>query len=119
MLKETNPSLYADLVCPHDYLLKDIISQLASSPHMYIMLEKDDKIIGFCSEGDVIRAMADGSSLFNPANKIENISFKYMLSKDISIASEIMHRYNITLLPVLGQDMTLIDVILLRDIFEG
>ena len=97
----------------------ELIKDRRDHGHEFWVASQDDKIIGFCSEGDVIRAMADGSSLFTPAIKLANISFKYLLSKDISIASEIMHRYNITLLPVLGQDMTLIDVILLRDIFEG
>lgn len=76
-----------------------------------------DKVIGIVSEGDILRAILKGISIKSPVKQIMNMNFVYLTEKnDEKILS--LFKSGITLIPLLNQDLQLIEVVELVKYFN-
>lgn len=101
-----------------DYTIKDVVDNLnANKDRVSIILNKNNKVVGIVSQGDIISALAAGNSMFVEVSKIMKTSFLYLKEKNLLKAYEIFKMHQITLLPIVDEDFNLLDVIGLADIY--
>lgn len=82
------------------------------------VLNSSDKVVGVVSQGDILRAMIDGSSLYGQVNKIMTTSFAYLTSKDLNKAIGLFKTKYFSLIPILSHNFRLKDVILFTDLIN-
>ena len=109
-----------DLHCVYeDYTIKETIENFEKNhERVAIVLSGSDKVIGVVSQGDIIRALSAGTSLFTKVSGIINPSFMYMTDKDLGKAYDKFKAKQITMMPVVDKDFALVDVITMKDIYE-
>ncbi len=84
-----------------------------------VFLERNNKIIGVFSEGDLIRALLQGSDLNSIIKPYINYNFFYLTEKNFIDAKEIFLNHGITVIPILNKkNMCLIDIITTYDILK-
>lgn len=82
------------------------------------VLSSSDKVVGVVSQGDILRAIINGSSLYVQVNKIMTTSFAYLTSKDLNKAIALFKTKYFSLIPILSDDFKLQDVILFTDLIN-
>ena len=98
--------------------LKDAVAKIKLNKVRTIIVLNEDKVIGVISEGDILKAFMNGAHTSNLLDKFINIEFNYLNERKLPEASKIIIKENINLLPIINQNMELIDVITIYDIFE-
>ena len=83
-----------------------------------IIVLNEDKVVGVISEGDILKAFMNGAHTSNLLDKFINIEFNYLNERKLQEASKIIIKENINLMPIVNQNMELINVITIYDIFE-
>jgi predicted transcriptional regulator len=83
-----------------------------------VLISEKKKIIGVLSEGDVMRALIRGTSIYSKIEPFINLDFFYLTEKDLTQAKKIFRKNLITIIPILNKSMKLINIITLRDIFD-
>lgn len=84
-----------------------------------VLVSDNKKIIGVLSEGDLIRALIGGASIYSKIDQFINFNFFYLKEKNLTQAKQIFKKNLITILPILNKSMKLINVITLKDIFNS
>jgi len=82
------------------------------------ILNSSDKVVGVVSQGDILSAIINGSSLYGQVNKIMTTSFAYMTNKDLNKAIKLFKTKYFSLIPILSDDFKLKDVILFTDLIN-
>ena len=82
------------------------------------VLNSTDKVVGVVSQGDILRAIINGSSLYVQVNKMMTTSFAYLTSKDLDKAIALFKTKYFSLIPILSDDFKLKDVILFTDLIN-
>ena len=84
-----------------------------------VLIEDKKKIIGILSEGDIIRAFLMGADINSRVEDYINLSFIFFKKKDLKKAKLIFKKKQITLIPILNDNMKLTDLITLNEILES
>lgn len=106
-------------IISEDYTIKEVMEAFESNYDRVVMVQNEkEKIIGIVSQGDIIKALTSGMSMYVQARQIMNSSFLYLNSEDYEAAYNIFKRKKITLIPVLDSEARLISIITLNDIFD-
>jgi len=82
------------------------------------VIQKNEKVVGVVSQGDILRAIIMGSNLYVQVNKIMTTSFRYLKKKDIKEAIKLFKTNYFSLIPVLTDCFRLKDVILFTDLIN-
>lgn len=102
-----------------DYTIKEVMEVFEHNYDRVVMVvNSEEKVVGSISQGDIIKALVGGATLFARAENIMNTAFIYLNTRDMELAYEIVKNKRITLIPVLDNDGRLLSVISLEDIFE-
>lgn len=83
-----------------------------------IVLGEEGKACGFLSMGDIIYALVDGKNMYSHIGQICNPSFLYMTEKNYEKALEIFKSRNVSLIPIVDEDMYPTDVITMRELLK-
>lgn len=95
------------------------IEAMENNHQRHIFLSNTEgKITGVLSQGDIIRSMIEGASLYCHCSKIGNTSFLYLNEKDMEKAYHIFKSRNLTLIPILDENFYLVDIITLKSIYS-
>lgn len=101
-----------------DYTIKEAIERIdTGKDRIAIVVNREEKVIGLVSQGDIIRALSSGKSIFAQVGGIIQPSFLYLSDHNNAVAYEIFKKKKITLLPIIDEDFKLRDVITLDDIY--
>lgn len=101
------------------YTIKEVLEQFESYNNRVAVVTSDsDKVIGVVSQGDILRALSAGQSLYTPVNQIIRNSFLHLYEKDMVKAYAIFKKKRISLLPIIDHSNKLIDFITIDDIYE-
>lgn len=84
-----------------------------------IVINNENKVLGFISQGDILEALVSGSSLYAPVDGIMKPSFLYSFEKDYEKVLPIFREKLITILPIVDQELKLVDIVTLKDILEN
>lgn len=99
-----------------DKTLLEALEQLNSffdEPLVLFVIDDDGRMVGTLTDGDSRRALIGGASVNDKAEKIMHRNFCYMRSNDVSNVKEIRNQkeMKMKLVPVLDNDMHIVDVI--------
>jgi CBS domain-containing protein len=106
-----------EYLLPYEGTLLNALSKIEKNNCRAVFAVKADKVVGVISEGDIIRALLHGSSVYSPLSKWLNESFKYLTSKDYIKAWNLLKTYHTTLIPIVTDDFRLEDVITIADVY--
>ena len=106
--------------CIHkSHTIKEAIDRIDETHDRVALVVNDEgKVIGTVSQGDIIRALSSGKSIYARIEGIIQPGFLYLTEKNMKKASKIFKKKKITLLPVVDNTFNLVDVITLEDIYE-
>ena len=83
-----------------------------------VLVVERGKVLGTCSEGDVVRALLRGSSVYTPLVDVLNPAFIYLTTRDLGKAQELFARHLLSLIPIVDSEFQLKDVITLGDLLR-
>jgi dTDP-glucose pyrophosphorylase len=89
------------------------ICDLAPEPLVLFVLDSNDCMVGTLTDGDSRRALIKGASIADKVEKIMHRNFNYMKVEDIDDVKEIKRQKELKmkLVPVLDQDMHIVEII--------
>ena len=96
----------------------DAASKIDKNHLRCVFIAEDEKIIGVCSQGDIIRMLLQGGNEYTPVDKITKTSFVYLHEKNFKRAFGLIKQHGITVIPILDENFHLRDVITLPMILE-
>ncbi len=101
------------------YTIKEVIEQFESyNNRVAVVVNNKDRVIGVVSQGDILRALSAGQSLYTPVNQIIRSSYLHLYERNMQDAYCIFKRKNISLLPIISEDGRLIDCITINDVYQ-
>lgn len=110
--------MVTDYCISQNYTIKEAIDSIdAGTKRVAIVLDEEERVVGIISQGDIIRALAQGMDLYSRVAAILRPNFYYLNEKDMKAAYAVFKGKSITLLPVVGEDFRLLDVITIDDIY--
>ena len=84
-----------------------------------VFLERDKRIIGVFSEGDLLKALLFGSNLQAQIKPFINLNFLYLTEKNLIEAKSLFLNNGISVIPVLEKKtMKLKDIITIYDVLK-
>lgn len=98
--------------------LKDAVAKIRLNKVRTIIVVNENKVVGVISEGDILKAFMNGAHTSNLLDQFINIEFNYANERNLQDASKVILKENINLMPIVNNNMELIDVITIYDIFE-
>lgn len=102
-----------------DYTIKEAIERIdASKNRVALVLNQHSKVVGVVSQGDIIRALSSGKTLFTRIDTMIRSNFLYLNERNMDEAYKLFKKIKITLLPIVDEDFYLKDVINMDDIYE-
>lgn len=104
---------------PATATLLDAVEAISRNKSRAVLVQRGEKIIGVISEGDILRALLDGDDIRAPLEARLNYAFHYLRQRDMTQARRMARDKLFTLIPVLDEEMRLVDVITLRDVFDS
>jgi predicted transcriptional regulator len=84
-----------------------------------LVINNFEKVVGIVSQGDILRAIIMGTTLYGQVNKIMTTSFSYLRKKDFSQAVKLFISKYFSIIPVLTDDFKLKDIILFTDVIQN
>lgn len=83
-----------------------------------VFLTDGEKVVGVCSQGDIMKALLRGGNVHMPVEKIAIMNFRYLRESDWVTAQRWIRELGITMVPILNEDFRLIDVITLPMVLD-
>lgn len=89
------------------------INNLVPDPLVLFVLDDENRMVGTLTDGDSRRALIAGASVNDKIEKIMHRNFNYMKADEIDDVKELKHQKELKmkLVPVLDNDMHIVDVI--------
>ena len=108
----------SDYVLDRGSTLLDAAQVIERNRSRCAVVVADVKVVGVIAEGDLLRAMLQGSTIYANVKNFIKLDFKYLKNRDEEAALSLFKVHGFTLIPVLDDDFHLIDVILISDILD-
>lgn len=106
-------------VVSEEHTIREVMQSLEENHERVALVEnKENKIIGVFSKGDIIRALVSGMSLYVKIKNVIRPSFFFLKELDYEKAYKIFKSKRITLLPIIDDEAKLVSVVTLEDIFH-
>ena len=109
---------FANYIIPENSTLIRACEAISKNKSRCVLIEKNNKIIGLLSEGDIIRSFLTGAGINNRIKEYINLGFIFLNKKDLKKARTIFKKKQITLIPILNEKMKLKDLITFNDILD-
>ena len=102
-----------------DYTIREAIERIDGSKNRAaIVLNTEQGVVGIVSQGDIIRALLSGKSLYARINTMLRPDFYYLNDRDLPRAYHLFKKIKITLLPVVDERFRLKSIITMDDIYQ-
>jgi predicted transcriptional regulator len=98
-------------IVKEDESLNYVSEKILSNNTRTVFVEKNSKISGVITEGDILRAIIDRKTLNANASDIMNKTFKFLNKKDNLLSKKMFKKFKITIIPILDKSMRLKDVV--------
>ena len=100
------------------YTIRDVMEAFEhNGSRVAVIVNEEEKVIGVVSQGDIIRALVSGISLYATVDEIMMPSFLYLNARDLAAAYPMFKKKKVTLVPVVDGQFKLLSVITMDDIF--
>ena len=102
-----------------DITIKEAIKRLdKTAKKILIVVEKDNKLIGILTDGDIRRWIIKNGNLKEPIRTIMSKEPKYIKEKDRLNAKDILKNNGIEAMPILNEKKEVIDIVFWDDEFD-
>ena len=91
--------------------IEDAWSVININDHRSVIVVDGNKVVGTLSDGDIRKAMLSKRLISTPVWEVMNTNFKYITAEKKKEELKILEEKYIFLLPVVDDEMTLIDII--------
>ena len=91
--------------------IEDAWSVININDHRSVIVVDGDKVVGTLSDGDLRQAILSKRLSSTPIWEVMNTNFMYITGEKKKEGLNILEKKNIFLLPVVDDEMTLIDII--------
>ncbi len=91
--------------------IEDAWSVININDHRSVIVVDGDKVVGTLSDGDLRQAILSKRLFSTPVWEVMNTNFMYITGEKKKEGLNILEKKNIFLLPVVDDEMTLIDII--------
>lgn len=91
--------------------IEDAWSVININDHRSVIVVDGDKVVGTLSDGDLRQAVLSKRLFSTPVWEVMNTNFMYITGEKKKEGLNILEKKNIFLLPVVDDEMTLIDII--------
>ena len=91
--------------------IEEAWSVININDHRSVIVVDGNKVVGTLSDGDIRKAMLSKRLFSTPIWEVMNTNFKYITGEKKKEGLNILEKKNIFLLPVVDDEMTLIDII--------
>tara|TARA_B100001964_G_scaffold223468_1_gene269373 strand:- start:378 stop:710 length:333 start_codon:yes stop_codon:yes gene_type:complete len=91
--------------------IEDAWSVININDHRSVIVVDGVKVVGTLSDGDLRQAILSKRIFSTPVWEVMNTNFKYITGEKKKEGLNILEKKNIFLLPVVDDEMTLIDII--------
>ena len=99
--------------------IRDVVKLMIENNIGFVVVTKNDKLLGVVSERDILKAIANNVDLSKPIEEIMNRNVITIYEdEDIGKAAKLMHEYKIRHLVVVDRNNKPIGVISIRDIVD-
>ena len=101
------------------YTLKQALDQINENHNRNVFVVNRGKVVGILSQGDAVRALCQGANILQPVSGLYSPSFYYLRLRDMDAAKALVKDKGITLIPVVDEDFSLVDVITPADVIAS
>ena len=91
--------------------IEEAWSVININDHRSVIVLEGNKVVGTLSDGDIRKAMLSKRLFSTPVWEVMNTNFMYITGEKKKEGLNILEKKNIFLLPVVDDEMTLIDII--------
>lgn len=95
--------------------LIEAATRTATNGARTVIVLNENSVIGVLSEGDILRALINGSDVYSPLSDHLTTNFKFMRERDMDAALELFRTYAMGLVPILNDKFELTDVVTLSE----
>lgn len=106
------------LTVPASSTILDTARAIQQNNLRCVFLTDGEKVVGVCSQGDIMKALLRGGNVHMPVEKIAIMNFRYLRESDWVTAQRWIRELGITMVPILNEDFRLIDVITLPMVLD-
>lgn len=106
------------LQSPVSATILDVARAIQQNNLRCVFLTDNEKVVGVCSQGDIMKALLRGGNVHMPVEKIATTNLRYLRSRDWDTAQKWIRELGITVVPILDDEFRLIDVITLPMILD-
>ena len=94
----------SSLIINEDSLVMDAIRGLSYTKHRCLLVvSPQKKLIGVLSEGDILRAILNGTSIYSSITNLFRKDFKYLTKNDNLKALSLFKEYGISIIPIVDK----------------
>ncbi len=101
-----------DCIASPDDTIEEAWSKIEENFHRSLIIVDNDKVVGTLSDGDLRKAILAKRLLSTPVREVMNINFVYIKPDQRNRAKKLLIERDIFLLPVVDDDLNLIDIII-------
>ncbi len=83
-----------------------------------VFLTDGEKVVGVCSQGDIMKSLLRGGNVYTPVEKIMMTNLRYLRSRDWDTAQRWIRELGITVVPILDAEFRLTDAITLPMVLD-
>lgn len=92
--------------------IEQALAKIESNLHRsVIVIDRDNRVVGTLSDGDIRKAILDHRLLSTPVGEIMNLNFVWLDRNHTQQAPELFEKYRLFIIPVLGLDNELVDIL--------
>ena len=106
-----------DFCVTREYTIMEVMQVIERNKERgVVIVGEGNKVCGFLSMGDIIYALVNGKNMYSHVGQICNPAVIYLKERDLKKALEIFKKKNLSLIPVVNDDMELTDIITPREL---
>ncbi len=104
---------------PEEYTVLEAMAKIEQSRERTVfVINKENKVVGVLSQGDILKAILAGMNLHAKVDRIYSKSFLYLKNKDMNKAINYIKSKNISLVPIINENFEIIEFITIVDIIN-
>lgn len=96
--------------------LLDAAHVIAANRSRCVIVMNGGKAVGVISEGDLVRALLRGTDIYSPMQSFIHHAISFLPKRDMTQALELFRMRGISLIPILNDELELVDVITLQQL---
>jgi CBS domain-containing protein len=101
-----------NFIASPDDTIEEAWSKIEENFHRSLIIVDNNKVVGTLSDGDLRKTILAKRLLLTPVKEVMNVNFVYVRESQRNKAKKILIEKDIFLLPVVDDEMNLIDIII-------